>query len=60
MWTVHAGLLAPRVRMWAFCPHQPWAQHPVATTGLPRFPQWPVAVSSLTVARQRGICTRFP
>ena len=22
--------------------------------------QWPAAMSSLTVARQRGICTRFP
>jgi hypothetical protein len=22
--------------------------------------QWPGAMSSLTVARQRGICTRFP
>ena len=27
---------------------------------LPGFPQWPEAVSSLTVARQRGISTRFP
>jgi hypothetical protein len=30
-------------------------------TGLPRaLLQWPAAMSSLTVARQRGIYTRFP
>ena len=33
---------------------------PSDTIGLPRVSQWPVAISSLTVARQRGILTRFP
>jgi hypothetical protein len=35
--------------------------YPEITYGLPRVrAQWPEAVSSLTVARQRGIFTRFP
>jgi hypothetical protein len=35
--------------------------YPEITCGLPRVrSQWPEAVSSLTVARQRGIFTRFP
>ena len=33
---------------------------PRCASGLPGFLQWPGAMSSLTVARQRGICTRFP
>src|SRR5579864_3833687 len=34
--------------------------HPDVAVGLPGISQWPRAISSLTVARQRGICTRFP
>ena len=32
----------------------------VRRAAFPGFSQWPMAISSLTVARQRGICTRFP
>jgi hypothetical protein len=45
-----AGLLAMRVRM----------RSSEFVRGLPGNSQWPRPVSSLTVARQRGICTRFP
>src|SRR5690242_3678363 len=52
-WTVHAGLLALRVRT------------PCSTSGGDNRPSrgWPsdrLRLSSLTVARQRGILTRFP
>src|SRR5438874_70207 len=33
---------------------------PNDATGLPGNFQWPIAISSLTVARQRGTFTRFP
>jgi hypothetical protein len=38
----------------------PFCQLLNLASGLPRKFQWPGAMSSLTVARQRGICTRFP
>jgi hypothetical protein len=34
--------------------------YPILASGLPRSLQWPGAMSSLTVARQRGNFTRFP
>jgi len=46
-----AGLLASRVRIDCI------RIHPLA---FPDSIQWPRAISSLTVARQRGTCTRFP
>src|SRR3954462_11219330 len=36
------------------------ASHPDSSAAFPGNSQWPRAMSSLTVARQRGICTRFP
>ena len=63
-WTVYAGLLALRVRM----AERPlalavsnWLEHPDCADGLPGIaPSGPAAIFSLTVARQRGNCTRFP
>ena len=38
----------------------PTEQESSSAPALPGFLQWPEAMSSLTVARQRGTCTRFP
>src|SRR5271169_33578 len=51
-WTDCAGLLALRVRMACAIQFGPRPSRDHS--------QWPEAVSSLTVARQRGIHTRFP
>src|SRR5271169_3222275 len=48
-WTVYAGLLALRVRMFDPCAFR-----------TSEFLQRPSRIFSLTVARQRGNCTRFP
>jgi hypothetical protein len=57
---VRTGLLASRVRTLG-CGDK-IALHEQFAVLSPAFPgsQWPAAFSSLTVARQRGICTRFP
>src|SRR6266403_5973884 len=56
-WTVYAGLLALRVRML----NPAGSEHSVSYRRPSRgFSQWPAAIFSLTVARQRGTCTRFP
>src|ERR1700687_1609309 len=52
VWTVHAGLLACELGHLSRCP--------MNTAGLAGAPPVPAAISSLTVARQRGIFTRFP
>jgi len=58
---VRTGLLASRVRTLGrgdqIALHEQFAVLPSA---FPGGSQWPAAFSSLTVARQRGICTRFP
>src|SRR5258708_25778842 len=63
-WTVYAGLLALRVRMheqrlatgrWQFARASGFYSRPSRDCS-----QWTAAVFSLTVARQRGNCTRFP
>jgi hypothetical protein len=40
--------------------HACMSRSSIGIHGLPGNFQWPRAMSSLTVARQRGICTRFP
>ena len=61
MVAVRAGLLASRVRT---CKDEvlPRSYRPSITTGLPRAYRTSgrLQISSLTVARQRGILTRFP
>jgi hypothetical protein len=60
VWTVRAGLLAWRVRILrgGFALE---SQYPAIATGLPGIsPGDRQQISSLTVARQRGIFTRFP
>jgi len=59
MVAVRAGLLASRVRT---CKDEVLPRRPSITTGLPRAYRTSgrLQISSLTVARQRGILTRFP
>src|SRR5260370_6250863 len=63
-WTVYAGLLALRVRMheqrlaigsWQLARASGFYRRPSRDCS-----QWTAAVFSLTVARQRGNCNRFP